>query len=79
MKPQAILKNALTLPPDERCRVADALYASVAPDDNGELSAELKSELDELIRQDKLRPEEGIAWEDLKRTLKPKKKRRTIS
>lgn len=40
------------------------------------LRPQFKAKLDELILQDDLYPREGISWENLKESLKPKKRKR---
>jgi hypothetical protein len=51
------------------------LYESANSD--GELTEAFKTELDALILDDDEHPEEGVPWEKLKNSLKPKPKKRS--
>ena len=75
MSSQSILKSALKLSPDDRCRLADRLYESATSD--GELTEAFKAELDSLVRDDDENPEEGVSWENLKNSLTPKPQKRS--
>ncbi|MGD9563127.1 MAG: addiction module protein [Pyrinomonadaceae bacterium] len=63
----AVLEEALKLPPPERLRIADALYYSVEKDpDAFPLTEAQEKELDRRLEDYRNDPGKSSSWEDVK-------------
>lgn len=79
MSVRELYKRALKLNPIERSVFANHLLDTVEPEGDGELSAEWKAEIDRRIKEIEAHPEGCCTWEEVKKSLKPKKRKRTAS
>lgn len=67
----------MKLPPNERMSVADSLLKSLNSEKDSELSSEWKIEIDRRLNDLEAHPERGTTWGELKKTLRPKRRRRS--
>lgn len=79
MTAEKLYKEALKLDPLSRSLLTTSLLENMEPAAGEELSEEWKAELDARLTADDLNPEEGISWDELRKTLSPKRKKSTVS
>jgi putative addiction module component (TIGR02574 family) len=78
MKTKKLLQMALKLNVDERSDLAIDLLKSIENDyDSEELSDEFKAELDRRLREAEAHPEDGFTWEEVKKSLRQNRKKRS--
>jgi putative addiction module component (TIGR02574 family) len=64
---ERLLAEALQLPPEERERLADAIWDSLPAEfRSGEFTEEEKAELDKRLAAVKENPSAGYSWEEVK-------------
>jgi putative addiction module component (TIGR02574 family) len=71
MRHKSLLDDVLTLSPQERLRLLEAVWDSLSADPSAiELTDAQRQELDERLRRHEENPRQGVSWDEVKHHIR---------